>query len=157
LPGDVTRSDRGEHGLGLSGGDVAFRLSWQEFCEQSLESVDGLDPPAGECFAAVGEHPQCLELAVEMQHPQVLGAHGNSGDRVGVVGVGLAVVAGVEEPDPGGELGRHVDHVFPVLKQSLGQGPSGAVAAIDRPNPLRPSLGVAAHRGVAGPVGGEPA
>ncbi|MEO5665222.1 MAG: hypothetical protein ABIR39_18310 [Nocardioides sp.] len=44
LPGDVARSDSREQGLGLAGGEVAFRLSWQEFCEQCLESVDGLDP-----------------------------------------------------------------------------------------------------------------
>ncbi len=41
----------------LTGGDVAFRLSSQEFCEQGLEPVDGLDPPAGKRFAPVGEHP----------------------------------------------------------------------------------------------------
>ena len=73
------------------------------------------------------------------------------------MGVGLAVVAGVEEPDPGGELRWHVDHLLAVLEQTLREGTAGAVASLNRPDPLRPSLGVAAHRGVAGTVGGEPA
>jgi hypothetical protein len=72
LPSDVPRSDGGQHGLGLAGGEVTFRLPWQEFSQQCLESVDGLDPAPGECFAAVGEHPQRLELAVELQYPQGL-------------------------------------------------------------------------------------
>ena len=127
---------RGEHRLGLTGGDVAFRLPWQEFCEQRLESVDGLDPPTGQCLTAVGEHPQRLELAVELQHPQGRGAHGNSSDRVRVVGVGLAVVAGVEQPDPGRELRRHVDHLLAVLEETLSEWSSGAVRSLNRPDPL---------------------
>jgi hypothetical protein len=43
-------------GLDPAGGGVAFRLSWQEFSQQGLEPVDGLDSTPGECFAAVGEH-----------------------------------------------------------------------------------------------------
>ena len=74
-----------------------------------------------------------------------------------VVGVGLAVVAGVEQPDPGRELRRDVDDLLAVLEESLRQRPAGSVAALDRPDPLRPGRGVLAHRCVAGPVGGEPA
>ena len=72
------------------------------------------------------------------------------------MGVGLAVVAGVEQPDPGGELRRDVDDLLAVLEEPLRQRPAGTVAALDRPDPLRPGLDVLAHRGVAGPVGGEP-
>ncbi len=46
-----------------------------------------------------------------------------------VVGVGLAVVAGVEEPDSGGELGGHVDDLLAVLEEPL----------CERPAPLLPS------------------
>ena len=142
LAGDVTGADGGQHGLGLTGGDVAFRLSRQEFGQQRLESVDGLDPAPGQCFASVGEHPQRLELTVELQHPQSLGADRDDGDRVGVVGVGLAVVAGVEEPDPGSELRRDVDDLLAVLEQSLGERSAGTVAALDRPDPLAATLRV---------------
>ena len=88
----------------------------KQFCEQGLEPVDGLNPAPGQCFAAVGEHPQGFELPVELQHAQGLGAHGDDRDRVCVTGVGLAVVAGVKQPDPGGELRRDVHNVFAVLE-----------------------------------------
>ena len=130
----------GEHRLGLTGGDVLLRLPRKQFGQQRLEPVDGLDPPPGQRFAAVGEHPQRLELTVELQHPQGRGADRDDRDRVRVAGVGLAVVAGVEQPDPGGELGRDVDDLLAVLEEPLRQRPAGAVAALDRPDPLRPGL-----------------
>jgi hypothetical protein len=68
----------------------------------------------------------------------MLGADRGDRDRVRVVGFGLPAVAGVEHPCPGGELGGHVDHVFPVGQESLRQRPAGAVAALDRPRPIRP-------------------
>ncbi len=122
-----------------------------------MESVDGLDAAPGQCFAAVGEHPQGLELAVELQHAQCLGADRDGRDRVGIVCVGLAVVAGVEQADPGCELRWDVDDSFAVFEESLGQRPASAVAALDRLDPLGPTLNVLAHRGVAGAVGSEPA
>jgi hypothetical protein len=50
---------------------------------------------------------------------------------VRVEGVGLAVVTGVEEPDPGGELGRDIDDVLAGLEEPLCQR--------GRPTPLAPS------------------
>ncbi|GAA2170184.1 hypothetical protein GCM10009845_39080 [Pedococcus bigeumensis] len=46
-----------------------------------------------------------------------------------VPGVGLAVVAGVEQANPGGQLGRHVDNMFAIFEQSLRQRPPRTVAA----------------------------
>jgi hypothetical protein len=65
-------------------------------------------------------------------------------------------VTGVEEPDPGGELGRHIDNVLAGLEQALGQRPTSAVASLDRLDPIGPGLRVAPHRGVAGLIGAEP-
>src|SRR3712207_8469328 len=45
-------------------------------------------------------------LLIEGEHPQVRGAERGGGDRVGIGGVGLAGVAGVEDPHPRGELDR---------------------------------------------------
>ena len=70
--------------------------------------------------------------------------------------VGLAVVPGVEESDPGSELGRDVDDALARLEQPLGQGSTSAVGALNRPDPLRPRLRVPQHRRVAGLVGREP-
>jgi len=121
-----------------------------------LESVDGLDPAPGEGFASVGEHPQGFELPVESQHTQGLGADRDRGHCMSVVGVCLAVVAGVEQPDTGSELGWDVDDPLAVFEESLRKRPAGSVASLNSPDPLRPGPDVLAHRSVADAVGGEP-
>jgi hypothetical protein len=84
----------------------------------------------------VGEHPQRLELDVVGQHPQALGADRDGCDGMRVMGVGLAVVTGVEQPGPCRELGRHVNHGLAVGQQTLRQRATGTVAALDRPHPV---------------------
>jgi hypothetical protein len=54
-------------------------------------------------------------------------------------------------------VGRHVDHPLTVGQQPLRQRPAGAVAALHRPDPLRPSRDVLTHRRVAGLIGAVPA
>jgi len=146
----------GEDCLGLQGCDVLLRPAGGQLGEKPVQPVDGLDPLAGQLLAAVGEHPQRLELLVVGQHSQPAGADRDRRDRVRVVGVGLAVVPGVEQPGSGRQLGRHVHDVFAVGQEPLRQRPAGAVAAFDRPDPLRPGLDVLAHRGVPDLVGAEP-
>ena len=127
-----------------------------EFGEQPLQPVDGLDPSPGEFLATIGEHPQRLELDVVGQHAEALGADRDRCGRVCVVGVGLALVAGVEQPCPRRELGRHVDHVLAVGQQALRHQPPGTVAALNRPDQLGPCRDDPPHRCVSGLVGAEP-
>jgi hypothetical protein len=110
----------------------------------------------GELFSAFDQQPQCLQFAIGIEHSQVLGADGDDRDRVRVVRVGLAIVSGVEQPCSGRQLRGHVDYVLAIGEQPLGQRAPGAVAALDRPDPIGPGGHVLAHRGVAGLVGGEP-
>lgn len=56
------------------------------------------DVPLGLARSQLREHPQRLELTVVGQHPQALGSHRDDSDRVRVVGIGLAVVSGDEQP-----------------------------------------------------------
>jgi hypothetical protein len=122
-----------------------------------VEPVDRLDPGPGEFLTAVGQHPQRLELPVVGQHPKPVGTDRDHCDRVRVVGIGLPVVAGVKQPGPCRELGRHIDDMFTVGQQPLRQRPARAVAALDRPHPVRPWRYGLAHRGVPSLVGPEPA
>jgi len=74
-----------------------------------------------------------------------------------VVSVGLAVVAGVEQSRPRGQLCGHVDNMLAVGQQALRQRATGTVAALHRPNPVWPPRDMLEHRGIAGLVGAEPA
>jgi hypothetical protein len=156
LAGQVSGSHGSEDRLGLQGGDVLLRLPRGELGEQPVQPVDGLDPSSGQFLTVIDQHPQRFELDVIGQHPQPGRTDRDHGDRVRVMGVGLAVVAGVEQPRPCRQFGRHVDHVFTIGQQPLGQRPAGAVAALDRPDPVRPARDVLAHRGIARLVGAEP-
>lgn len=69
---------------------------------------------------------------VERQDAQLLRADRGNRDRVHVMSVGLPAVPGVEHPDPGGQLRRHVNHVLPVR-----QAPQRSRAL---PAPLLPSI-----------------
>lgn len=76
----------------------------------------------------------------DLQHPRGRGADRDNRDRVCVACVGLAVVPGVEQPDPGSELGRYVDHVFAVFEESLRRGrPAPLVASTAHTWPGHPA------------------
>jgi hypothetical protein len=42
-------------------------------------------------------------------------------------------MARVEQPDPSGQLGRHVHHLLPGFEQPLREWTAGTVAALDSP------------------------
>lgn len=112
-------------------------VGW-ELGQQRLKPVDRLHPPVGQRLKPLDQHPQRLQLAVDLQHPQPVGSHRDHRDRVRVAGVGLAAQSGVEVPDPGGELGRHIDHVLAGFQEPLGQRLACAVGTLDGPCPVRP-------------------
>jgi hypothetical protein len=76
---------------------------------------------------------------------------------VRVDGVGLAALAGVEHPRPGGQLRGYVHHDLAVGDQTLSDVLADAVAALDRPDPVLMLPAELEHRLVAVTVGAEPA
>jgi len=119
---------RSEHRLGLQRCDVLLRLTRQQFREKGLEPVDGLDTLPGQRFAAVGEHPHRLELAVDLQDTQSLGSDSDDRDRVRIKRVGLSAVPGVEEPDPGSSLAGTSENALAGLEEPLGQWSTAPLA-----------------------------
>jgi hypothetical protein len=69
-----------------------------------------------------------------------LGAQRRDRHRQGVIRVVLVRVPGLQQPHPGGQLGRHVQHLFPGGDQLLGQQMPDPGGAFHRPGPLRPRL-----------------
>jgi hypothetical protein len=134
-----------------------FRPTRSELGEQPLQPVHGRHPLIRQLVAVVDQHPQRLELAVGREDTQVLAADGGHRDRVRVVGVGLAAMAGVQESGPGCQLGRDIDHPLAGLQQPLRQRTAHAEAALDCPLPVRPLVHVLPHGREAGLVGSEPA
>jgi hypothetical protein len=53
-------------------------------------------------------------------------------DRDRIIGVGLTAVANRQHPHPGGQLGRHVHHLFLAGDQLLSQCPSDPMCALHR-------------------------
>lgn len=104
-----------------------FACPGRSSASSAWSPVDGLHPMPSQRFTTIGEHPQRLELAVELKHSQGADTDRDDRDRVRAAGVGRTVVTGVEQSDSGGELGRDVDDA--VLEQPLGQGPPRAVCA----------------------------
>ena len=94
----------------------------------------------GQLVAAIGEHPQRLELTIRSDHSQTTSANRDDCDRVRVQGIGLAVVAGVEEPHPCSQLRWNIHHLLAGFDQALSQRTPGAVGALDRPDPVGPLL-----------------
>ncbi|OLT36729.1 hypothetical protein BJF82_14355 [Kytococcus sp. CUA-901] len=80
-----------------------------------------LGPQGG---APVHAHAQHLQLLVVDDWAQPGHADSDQGDGVGVGGVGLAALAGGEDPHSRGHLRRHVDHVL-----AVGDEPGGHVLA----------------------------
>ena len=75
------------------------------------------------------QHPQHRQLRIGAQLTQSLVAQRDHHDGVRVGGVGLAALAGIEDPGPGGELGRHIQHLFPVGQEPLGERAADPVRA----------------------------
>jgi hypothetical protein len=81
----------------------------------------------GQLVASVAEHPQRLEFAVRDDLAKTAGADRDDRDGVRVDGVGLAVVAGVEQPEhpssssaptgPASPQRSHVARLVPLVRR----------------------------------------
>jgi hypothetical protein len=123
-----------------------------------LQPIDRLHPQVGQLVATIGEQPQRDQFLVVAELVQPRRTHRDHRHRMCVGRVGLAGVTGVEDPHPGSQLGRHVDHHFTVGQQPLRQWAAHTVGTLDRPPTIRPLVPyVPQHQPISGAVGAEPA
>ena len=79
-------------------------------------------------------------VTVGEHRARLLGPQRGHRHRVGVVRVVLAGVPGLQQPHPGGQLRRHIQHPLTGGDQLLRQQIPQPGRALDRPGPLRPPL-----------------
>jgi hypothetical protein len=92
----------------------------------------------GELVTTLAEHTQRLELTVLDHYPKTFGADRDDSDRVGVQRIGLAVVAGVEEPPPNSQqrvLGVQAKRAAPRPSQGGGQTRATSIPDDNRKRP----------------------
>jgi hypothetical protein len=118
-----------------------------------VQPVDGLGARGHQVLTPLGQQVQHRRLVLDPDRPQGGDVAGGDGDRDRVGRVALATVADRQHPNPRGQLGRHVHHLFGVADQPLRQRPTEAVRAFHRPAPLRP-LRSPATKGLVAVQGG---
>jgi hypothetical protein len=99
-----------------------------------------LHPPVRQLIATVGQQPQRDQFFVVAELAQPWRAQRHHRNRVRVGGIGFAGIAGVEDPHPRGQLGRHVQHRLTLGEQPLRQRTADTLRALDRPPVVRPLL-----------------
>jgi hypothetical protein len=107
--------------------------------------------------AAIDHQAQRHRRVIDLDLAQSTATQPGHGHAVGINWVGLAALPGVEDPRPRGQLRRHVQDGFAVGHQALGDVPADAIAALDRPDPIRELPAGGQHRLVAVSVGTKPA
>ena len=95
----------------------------------------------GQLVAAIGEQPQHGAVVVGRDAREVVAVLGDERDAARVDAVGLAAVAALEHAGAGGQRRGDVDDGLAGGDELLGQQPSQAAGALDRPDALRPSRG----------------
>jgi hypothetical protein len=96
---------------------------------------------ATKVLAPLGQQMQHHRLVLDANLAQTRSIAGGDGHRDRVVSIALAAMPDRQHPDPGGQLGRHIQDLLAVADQPLGHGSSNTVGALDRPAALRPAAG----------------
>ena len=94
-------------------------------------------------MVAARPDPHHDRLILPGQLRQLTGTQRGDSHRAGIVLVGLVDLPRIEQPDPGGQLGRHVQHPFAGGDQLLREQLPQLARPLDRPRPLSPTTGPA--------------
>jgi hypothetical protein len=83
--------------------------------------------------------PQHDGLILHAQFRQLARAQRRNRHRAGIVLVGLVDLPGIEQPDPRGEFGWHIEHTLAGSDQLLREHMPQAACPFDCPRPLPPA------------------
>ena len=132
------RGDRIEEAGSLACGDFLGEAARHEFAQHCVEPAGDLVAGPGQIPVPLGPHLQYRGIVLGHHLAPGLGAQRGDRDGQGIVGIVLAGVPGLEQPDPGGQLWRDIQHPLPGRDQLLGQQMPQPAGALHRPGPLRP-------------------
>src|SRR5829696_1319415 len=111
-----------------------------------MEPVDRAAALGGQLVAAVGEQPQDGAVVVGSHGREVVAVLGDDRDAAGVDAVALAPMAALEHAGAGGQRRWNIDDALAGGDEPLGQQPTEASGAFNRPASLRPARGPCAQR-----------
>ena len=126
---------------GALGRELAWGAARVKVAQQAVQPVDRPAALGGQLVAAIGEQPQHGAVVVGRDAREVIAVLGNDCDAARVDAVALAAVAALEHAGAGGQRRGNVDDGLAGCDELLGQQPSKASGALDRPDALRPSRG----------------
>jgi len=115
---------------GLARGDLVRHPAWNQLTQHGMEPAGDLVAGPGKITMALGPHLQHDGVAIGGHLLAALGPQRRHRHRPGIVGVGLVRVAGLQQPDPGSQLGLHIATRSPAATSCW---------ASSRPSPRAPS------------------
>ena len=144
VPGLADRAGRltsGEDGGRPVGGDVLTHAARGDLAQHGVQPAGGLGAQRGQLAVAAGPDPQHGRVVIGGHLMAGGRAQRGHGDRAGVILVVLVRRPARQQPDPGAELGLHVEDLLAGRDELLGQHVAQAARALDRPGPVRPAGG----------------
>ena len=137
----ASRRDLLQDAGGLACADLLAEAAGDQLAEHRVEPAGDLVAGPGQVTVPLGPHLQHRGVVLGCHFPPGPGTQRRDRDGQGVVGVVLVRVPGLQQPHPGGQLGRHVQHPLPGSDQLLGQQMPQPTSAFHGPGPLRPGRG----------------
>jgi hypothetical protein len=122
----------------VSCGDLLGHAAGHQLAQHGVEPARNLVLRPAQVPVPPRPYPQHRRVIIGCHRAAGPGAQRRDGNRQGVVRVVLVTGAGGQQPDPGAQLGLHVQHPLADSDQLLGQQVPQPAGALDRPGALRP-------------------
>ena len=139
----------------LACGDLVRYPAGNQLTQRCMEPADDLVAGPGKITMALGPHLQHDGVAIDGHLLAALGPQRRHRDRAGIVRVGLVRVAGLQQPDPGSQLGLHI--AAPARRRRPAAGPAAGPARGRLPPPRSAPARPAPRQPASRPGPGRPA
>jgi len=123
---------------GGSCGDRLGDAAGDQLAEHGVQPAGGLVAQTGQVAVALGRYLQHRRVIIGPDLPDAGRPQRGDRHRPGIVGIVFVNVTGRQQPHPGGQVGRHIQHPLTSGQQLLGHQMADALGALDCPGPLRP-------------------